>query len=66
MGPGVRYSVPMSEMVYSTMSGVETSDVCPEVEEWGEHVMSEIEADLAGGVTIGYCVCGEYMRNEGI
>jgi hypothetical protein len=30
-----------------------------------EHVMSEVEADLAGGVTIGYCECGEYMRFEG-
>lgn len=31
-----------------------------------EHVMSEVYADLPGGVTIGYCDCGEYMRIEGV
>ena len=30
-----------------------------------EHVMSVVDADLAGGVTVGYCECGEYMRFEG-
>lgn len=60
---------PRTRLAYSTSTGdsprqetVQQRRVnCPELAQWGEHVMVDVEADLPGDRSVGYCSCGQYI-----
>jgi hypothetical protein len=36
-------------------------DNCPDLRKYGEHVLSDVEADLPGDRSVGFCVCRKYI-----
>jgi hypothetical protein len=58
---------PRTRLAYSTSSGQsrtarETDEAtCEDFQRYGEHVMDEVEADLPGDRSVGFCRCGKYI-----